>query len=206
MNATTGQPNWLVLLAGGQGQRVGGPKLKWTLDGKPIISYLLDRLQFPGPVGLAIRPNQPFASTHLVDRILYDNHLGGSMSHLALDTISRLGPGTHGVLLPIDMPLLTLADIQPLMQAVQDGATCAMVVDKSSGEPHPLPLAFSFDLAAILRQRLAKGEHSLRTLSKASFCSTVSVDTSSKAWLNLNEPADIQRSGLRVEWTPNPTP
>ncbi|MGA2229554.1 MAG: NTP transferase domain-containing protein, partial [Tepidisphaeraceae bacterium] len=48
----------LAILAGGEGRRMGKPKAELRIDGVPILQYLLQSLQWPGPTLLVTAPSR----------------------------------------------------------------------------------------------------------------------------------------------------
>ena len=48
----------LAILAGGEGSRMGMPKAHLTIDGRPILDYLLDEIPWPGPTMLVTAPGR----------------------------------------------------------------------------------------------------------------------------------------------------
>ncbi|MBL4570487.1 MAG: NTP transferase domain-containing protein, partial [Alcanivorax sp.] len=85
----------LIILAGGQGKRVGGAdKGLLELDGKPLIAHLLDHLT-PSPSRIVISANRNQATyRHWADQVVSDERDGfqGPMAGLeaALDASQGL--------------------------------------------------------------------------------------------------------------------
>src|SRR5436190_1357328 len=48
----------LAVLAGGAGSRMGRPKGMLEINGRPILAYLLDRIDWPGPTMLVTAPGR----------------------------------------------------------------------------------------------------------------------------------------------------
>ena len=48
----------LAVLAGGEGSRMGLPKAELAIQDKPLLTFLLDRLKWPGPTLLVTAPGR----------------------------------------------------------------------------------------------------------------------------------------------------
>ncbi|MFT3787629.1 MAG: NTP transferase domain-containing protein [Tepidisphaeraceae bacterium] len=194
----------IVLLAGGEGRRMGGPKADLLIDGEPILLRARRRFAAHRMI-LSLRPAQRVAGEEAFDGILYDQQFEASAGELALSLVERLG--TSGVLLPVDMPLMDAETLAQLGKALDETPNAVAALFVRSGEIEPMPLAFRPTLAAVLRCRTEAGDRSLRGLAAEPLVRSVQLhDDKPGVWTHLNEPADVARSGLQVSRKPDISP
>jgi molybdopterin-guanine dinucleotide biosynthesis protein A len=126
----------VVILAGGEGRRIGGNKPSRLLAGKRLIDYALDQaLAWSGMVAIAVRDP---ASVGRVDvPILLDGaNIAGPLAGLA--SALRFGAESHSdlvLLLPADMPFVPRDLPDRLIAGIRDRG-CAIA--SSGGHLHPV--------------------------------------------------------------------
>src|SRR5688572_13975666 len=102
----------LAVLAGGAGSRMGRPKALLEVGGKPILEFLLDRLDWPGPTLLVTAPGRrrpPGAARfdrEAVDEVADEGPLRGVYTALTHATTPAL------VVIAVDMPAVERADLE----------------------------------------------------------------------------------------------
>lgn len=122
-----------IVLAGGRSSRMGSDKACLMLDGVSFLDRARRLLTAAGasPVWVAGRPGEPDG---VADP---DPHAGPARALLSV--LSRLPHGVSRLaVIPVDMPLLTVADIAPLVACDRSAAW--------AGHPFPLVLRIA-DLA-----------------------------------------------------------
>src|SRR5271163_3705700 len=118
----------LAVLAGGEGRRMGGPKGSLSLDSRPILERLLDRLAWPGPTLLVTAPgrNHPPGwrrfTNEATDPVAGEGPLRGILT--ALENAST----NEVVVLPVDMPNITRAPLAWLAARLQENPAAAAVM------------------------------------------------------------------------------
>src|SRR5581483_11371389 len=86
-----GEKITLAILAGGRGSRMGRPKALLEIRGKPILTYLLDRLAWNGPKWLITAPGmQQPPGAQAFDRELVDPEEGAGPLRGVLTALEHL--------------------------------------------------------------------------------------------------------------------
>jgi len=187
----------LAVLAGGVGRRMGGPKANLQLAGRPILAWLLDRLQWPGPRMAVTAPVVP----DLPGKDRFDR--------VAIDPIDGLGP-LRGILtalensttqlvctITVDMPRVDRRALSWLVEALKAapataGIMCSVDV---AGERRiePFPSIFRVSAADSIRAQLSGGRRSVRGLRCLPAFKIVPTppDWPATLWTNLNDPAEL---------------
>uniref|UniRef100_UPI0035B27A00 molybdenum cofactor guanylyltransferase MobA n=1 Tax=Thauera aminoaromatica TaxID=164330 RepID=UPI0035B27A00 len=146
-----------ILLAGGQGSRMGGvDKGLVELAGRPMAAHALERLA-PQVDALLINANQNLPAWQAFGHPVFGDDIGGFAGPLA---------GLHAGLLraqhpfvvtaPCDSPFLP-ADLVERLAAALHGADAQLAVAKTFGQPHPVFCLCRRDLADHLGAFLAAG-------------------------------------------------
>jgi len=179
----------LAVLAGGEGRRMGGPKADLILDGRPILERLLDRLRWPGPTLLVTASGrqhptgwQRFTS-EATDPVAGQGPLRGVLTAL------ENSPTDEIVILPLDMPNITLPSLAWLTARLRDYPTAAAVMIEQ-----PLPAVFHTHIARpLVRAQLSNQQLALRQLAENSDVIVLPSpsDWPNDFWINLNTPTDL---------------
>ncbi len=124
---TPGPRTAAVVLAAGAGSRFGGGKLLASLDGRPVLQHVLDRLAAAGVgdvivvLGDDADPIEAAVEWHTERRIRNPNPERGLASSLRLG-IEAVEEATERVLIVLgDQPRLPARAIRALLEAVPDG-------------------------------------------------------------------------------------
>ncbi|MBX3479640.1 MAG: molybdenum cofactor guanylyltransferase [Caulobacter sp.] len=157
-----------VILAGGEGRRMGGRKPFRRFGDTTLIARAEARARCYGAVvGIAARrPDQAptFPGTSL---LLDDPAIEGPLAGLAaaLAFADRLG-ADHVLTLPCDMPLLPDNLRLRLQAALDEGGAAGgrVAVATSGGRLHPVCALWPTDAGADLRTYVASGRRSLKGL------------------------------------------
>jgi molybdenum cofactor guanylyltransferase len=185
----------LVVLAGGEGARMGLAKGMLKLEGRPILRYLLDCLTWPGPTLLVTAPGRERPDGH------------DAFDTEAVDPVSGLGP-LQGVLtavehtktsvvvvLPLDMPAMTVEPLTWLVEQLSARPDANGVMTRLGGKVQPFPAAFRVAISSLIRDRMRAGSRSVRTLGSDGHVVVLPAPLAwpQRVWTNLNYPADVER-------------
>jgi molybdopterin-guanine dinucleotide biosynthesis protein A len=156
-----------ILLAGGRSRRFGSPKAEAVFDGETLaerawrlLGDACDERLLVGPGGLDDPGTGPVA---------------------AIAAGLRAASHELAVVIPVDMPLLTVAALHALAAACRDAAV---------GQRGPLPCAIRRDAFP------PTGEGRLRTVLAS--LDTVQIELDQRLLLNVNEPGDLQSDCMTV--------
>lgn len=177
----------VVVLAGGEGRRIGGAKPLRTLAGERLIDRALRQArEWSDVVAIAVRDAAQVAP---IDALLIDDDpavpgpLGGLIAGLRFAEAAR-----QPLLLtvPADMPFLP-ADLLDRLGAALGEQGCALAA--SGGHLHPVCGLWRPQVIGHLPAYLATGRRSLKGL--AELVGLVAVEWPEDAFLNVNTAADL---------------
>ena len=152
-----------VVLAGGQGTRMGGlDKGLQLLHGVPLAAHVLQRLR-PQVAGLLISANRNLDQYRQLGAVVVTDHSTLSQGPLAgLLAAMRAAPTAYVLCSPCDVPMVPLTLAQSLQAAcVATGAPLAYAVTQArdgSQQRHPACALVACALADDLAAYLAGGE------------------------------------------------
>ena len=167
----------VVILAGGEGRRIGGGKPERLLDGQSLIDRALARARtWSDAVLVAAREGADIADDPAIE-----GPLGGVAAALAL--------GGDVLTIPCDMPFLP--DDLPARLASGKAATLAA----SGGHLHPVCALWTAEAAWGLPAFLATGRRSLRGFAEAVGYEAVEWGVVPyDPFFNINDEADLARA------------
>lgn len=182
-----------VILAGGQGRRMGGrDKATLLLAGRSLAAHAVDRLE-PQVERLAISANgDPARLAALGLPVLPDDQPQGPLSGVlsALDWAAPYG-ATHVVTAAVDTPFFP-GDLVPRLLLASDPSGLALA--RSGGDDHPTFGLWPVTLRDDLRAFLASGaKASVRAFADARGAGRADFPDDG-AFLNLNTPDDLTRA------------
>ena len=187
----------LAVLAGGEGSRMGRPKIELTLGGQPILHALLDRFDWPGPTVLSAAAGHASApGAERFDRIIRDRRAGQGPLQGLHDVLAD-SPAPHVVVTAVDMPFVRREQLAWLAAALKSrcDATGLMLARPLPGgaRVEPLPSAFRASFAPVIARLLRDDRRSLHGLAAEPAVHTVAPpdDWPGETWTNLNTPADL---------------
>lgn len=194
----------LTVLAGGEGSRMGRPKIELLLDGKPILHALLDRIAWPGPTILSVAGRQDsFPGFERFSRVIHDKRSGqgplrGLWGVLKDSYCDSPALCTAVVAIPVDMPLLRrkqLAWLASQLKARPQARGLMIVRTTADGTTRvePFPSAFRTNFAPIAELRLRQKNRALHGLAAEPTVETISPPAywPEETWTNLNTPHDL---------------
>jgi molybdopterin-guanine dinucleotide biosynthesis protein A len=189
-----------VVLAGGRSTRMGRDKSLLTLDGKPLVAHVLDRLR-PQVRAVAINANvdlarfASFGVPVLADTL--PNH-PGPLAGLLTGMGWARGIGAEKLVsVPTDSPFVPRDLVQRLMDAaVRSPDRPALAA--SSGRRHPVVGLWPVELVRLLGDFLAAGE-TYKVAAFADRCGAVTVEfplitlagREMDPFFNINTPDDL---------------
>jgi len=183
----------VVVLAGGEGRRMGGSKPLRLFQGRSLIAHALDRAHAWSPrVAVSVRSADqvgPLAAPLVLDAPGVEGPLAGLAAAL---TFARQEGITRVLTLPCDMPGLPDDLARRLHAALVPGV--GAVVAACAGQPHPVCAVWDVETQADLPAYLASGRSSLRGFAEAVGMTTVAWDGAfAPAFENINTPTDLAR-------------
>lgn len=182
-----------IILAGGQARRMGGKdKGLVTLNNKPLIEYVHERLTAQG-AQVAINANRNQETYAQYGRVFSDvfegfpGPLGGIHAAMA-----QLNSEWFGFV-PCDCPNLPHNLLAKMYQAIGDEAEIIVAHDGESVQP--VVTMFKRDVFERLENFLNNGDRKIVLL--YDLCNTVFVDFSDEhdAFVNLNTPEELEKFG-----------
>ena len=189
----------LAILAGGAGQRMGRPKAWLALHDTPILTYLLDRLLWPGPRLLVTTPGLEHPpGWQAFDREVVDELSGRGPLQGVLTALEH-SPRPVVVIATVDMLAMTAEPLRWLAGQLQTLRECLglMLTRKDGGiiRTEPFPLACRSEAAPVVRRRLQQQRSAVHTLAELPEFALVPALPSwpAELWTNLNTPEDFQR-------------
>ena len=137
MSATTGLTYDAIVLAGGEGTRLGGvDKSAVVVGGRSMLAHVLDAVT---GAGRSVVVGPPTLHNHGVDRVQEDPPLGGPAAGVAAG-LAHLGQegGTAVVVLACDLPLAAAVVPDLLAAHAGDDAADGSVLVDQDGRRQPL--------------------------------------------------------------------
>lgn len=186
----------LAVLAGGAGSRMGRPKSLLTVGNRPILAYLLERLDWPGPTMLVTSPGRdrpPGAErfdSEVRDEVEDEGPLRGvytALTHATTRVVTFIG---------VDMPMVERADLAWFVAELAARRTAAgLMGTRAGGAVEPLPCSMRPALAlGIVSDHLASGRRSLHGLAKGGDVQLVDAGPlPQRVWTNVNTPEEWER-------------
>jgi molybdopterin-guanine dinucleotide biosynthesis protein A len=184
----------LAVLAGGEGSRMGLPKALLEVAGRPVLTHLLEKVDWPGPTVLVTSPGRqrpPGADGFDVE---------------ASDPVAGEGPlrGIHTALLhlttelliamPVDMLGVERGHLQWFAERLAQRQDALGVMGLRDKRIEPLPCALRRGAVELIGQRLTRGDRSLQRLTSDPRIATVdTTELPPTIWVNANTPAEWAR-------------
>ncbi|SOD90907.1 molybdenum cofactor guanylyltransferase MobA [Caenispirillum bisanense] len=194
-----------VILAGGLSRRMGGgDKTLLTLDGKPMLAHVIERLTPQvGPMALNANGDparfEPFGLPVLPDVVEgFAGPLAGVLTALRWAALEHPDV-THVLTTAADAPFVPLDLVARLWRAVEDGADIACAA--SGGWTHPVVALWPVRLAGDLRRALV--DEDMRKIDAwTARYRTVAVEWPAQPldpFFNVNRPEDLDAANAMLE-------
>lgn len=181
----------VIILAGGEGRRIGGDKPLRMLAGKSLLDRAIEQARnWSATVALAVRNCEAVPSVE--DLPLLTDSLGlGPIAGVASALAFAKAHGADRVLtVPCDTPFLP-ADLLERLNAAMSGSQLAAMAT-SNGQSHPSCTLWRVEAAASLPAYVAAGRGSLHGFAKT--VGFVTVDwpvLTGDSFFNINSAADL---------------
>ena len=180
----------VVILAGGEGRRMGGAKPLRILAGEMLIDRAVRQARtWSETVAVAVRDLSHLSDCGaevIRDREDVDGPLGGLASALQF-TVAR--ECELLLTIPADMPFLP-KDLLERLACALSGHSCALA--SSGGHVHPVCALWSVGAADQIETYVETGRRSLRGFAELIGCATVEWPTASlDPFFNINSPEDL---------------
>jgi molybdenum cofactor guanylyltransferase len=188
-----------VILAGGQGRRMGGvDKAFLPLGGKPLISHVLDRLRPQVDRVLISANDDPARFARFRCEVIADHAPQGPLSGIlaAMERAAGLG-ATHLASTPVDTPFLPLDMVARLVATARSSGKGLVLAHAVDGA-HPLCALWPVALHAALSDYLAEGKAKVTGFTDARDPAPCLFDTC-EAFMNLNTPEDLARAAALAQ-------
>jgi molybdopterin-guanine dinucleotide biosynthesis protein A len=187
----------VVILAGGEGSRIGGGKPLLTLGGERLIDRAARHArQWSDALAVAVRePSQVEGCGIEVirDRLDVEGPLGGLASGL---DFGRGRECRFLLTIPADMPFLP-RDLFERLAGTLSGHSCALA--RSGAHVHPVCGLWSVDAADQLDGYIESGRRSLRGFGEWVGCTTVEWPSAAlDPFFNINSPEDLAEAERRL--------
>ena len=180
-----------LILAGGQGRRMGGvDKGQQRLRGKPMVAWVLERLK-PQVTEVIINANQNQAEYAQLGCRVVGDEIGGFAGPLA-GLHAGLKANVHPFLVtvPCDSPFLPL-DLVRRLHAALVAAHADLAVAKTGDQPHPVFSLVRESLAGDLAKFLESGGRKIDAWYAALKVVEVPFDDEADAFSNINTPEEL---------------
>lgn len=192
----------VVILAGGEGRRMGGGKPQRLLGGRSLLDHaLITARRWSACIAIGVRtPGQVIPDT---TRILVDAPgIAGPLAGLASALDWAVDEGCDRVLvIPCDMPFLP-GDLAGRLAANLTPET-GVVMAASGGRRHPACALWRTSVRPLLTRQVHEGRFSLTALAERAGAAVVAwPDAPRDLFANLNSPEDLAaaESAMRAPW------
>ncbi len=207
----------VTILAGGRSRRMGVDKAFVEFQGQPLIRRMIDLSRsFSAEVSLILHPDQftsqPYRSLAVqfgLDLIAddYDHHgpLGGLATalryHYKLTDKLTANPAATPpaiLLLPCDMPFLTLRLLEQLLRDHTETGAEATIVNHQNRFRQPLPGAYSTSILPVVTRQIESGQLKFDHIFSQIRTTLITFEDPDNPHLfaNLNNPAELEAAQL----------
>ncbi len=175
-----------LVLAGGQGSRMGGvDKGLQPFRGKPMVAHVIERFA-PQVDELLVNANRnPEAYARFGHRVIADEIEGFAGPLAGFERGLAHASGSLVVTVPCDSPFLPLDLVQRLRSAL-DRENAELAVAKTGDQAHPVFSLMQRGVHASLRDFLASGQRKIDKWYGALRVVEVPFDDVADAFLNIN--------------------
>ena len=187
-----------VILAGGQGRRMGGvDKGLQPLRGRPMVAWVLERLA-PQVTEVIVNANQNQAEYARLGCRVVGDEIGGFAGPLAgLQAGLKANVHPFLVTVPCDSPFLP-RDLVARLHAALIANHADLAVAKTGDQPHPVFSLVRESLAGHLAKFLQGGGRKIDAWYASLKVVEVPFDDQPDAFSNINTPADLAEHEKRT--------
>ena len=190
----------VLVLAGGEGRRIGGDKPLRILAGAPLIDRALRAAHvFGAPVGVGVRNNNQVDAPRDVEKVIDSDGAAGPLASLIAGL--HWARARHRALLltlPCDAPFLP-GDLARRLRAQIESANCAAAIPRTGGRRHPACAMWRTSVEDRVADYIATGGRSLNGF--AAFVGGEVVDwadASPDPFFNVNTAQDLELAAAFV--------
>ena len=183
-----------VVLAGGQGRRMGGVDKGFVeLDGRPLIAHVIGRLA-PQVGALVVNANQNAERYAAFGYPVVADAIAGFAGPLAGLHAGLAAAATPFVVTsPCDSPFLP-SDLVSRLAAAFHGAAIDLAVARTFAQPHPVFALVRRAVLPHLAQFLSAGGRKIDAWYASLAIAEVAFDDEADAFRNINTPAELAAS------------
>ena len=187
-----------VVLAGGQGRRMGGvDKGLVELDGKPLVAHALERLA-PQVGAIIVNANQNAERYAAFGWPVVGDSVSGFAGPLAgLHAGMTAATTSHVVTVPCDSPFLP-GDLVARLAAALAAKDAQLAVARTFDQPHPVFALVRREVLPNLAQFLAGGGRKIDAWYAALATVEVAFDDEADAFRNINTAAELAANASRA--------
>jgi molybdopterin-guanine dinucleotide biosynthesis protein A len=183
-----------IVLAGGQGRRMGGvDKGLQLLRGRPLVAWVLERLA-PQVDEVLINANQNLEAYSGFGHRVVPDAIGGFAGPLAGLQAGLAAAGEElAVTVPCDSPFLPL-DLVARLRAALDKSGADLAVAKTGEQPHPVFSLVRRGVRASLEKFLAGGGRKIDAWYAALKVIEVAFDDEAETFANINTLEELKNA------------
>jgi molybdopterin-guanine dinucleotide biosynthesis protein A len=184
-----------VVLAGGQGRRMGGvDKGLVELDGRPLVAHVIERLA-PQVGALFINANQNLERYERFGAPVVADDVGGFAGPLAgLHAAMSRAVTDYVVTVPCDSPFLPIDLVARLVAGLAENSA-QLAVAKTQNQPHPVFALVRRDVREHLARYLADGGRKIDAWYATLAAVEVAFDDEADAFRNINTREELDAAG-----------
>jgi molybdenum cofactor guanylyltransferase len=181
----------LAILAGGAGSRMGRPKASLLIHGRPILEFLLERFDWPGPTMLVLAPGMDRSAGSQRVSLVVSDPVAGQGPLRGVLTALQNSPTPNMLATTIDMPAIEREQLEWLATRPFD---CGLMMTHQS-QIEPFPFAVRTSACDAISMQLAQNRRSVHAMLKLPGFASIEAPSNwpESIWTNLNEPADLER-------------
>lgn len=192
----------LAILAGGKGERMGGAKSRLRIGSVAILEFLMKRFNWKGPtllvsgIGNENPAGREWFDREVTDAVAGEGPLRGVLTALEVATTPLVAFAT------VDMVGVGREMVEHLVVAVSDDDNVAkgamfFRLSPRRGCVEPFPCVLRRDLVSVVRERIARGQRSVRRLLEEGVKEIPpKAEWGEAVWRNLNTPGDLEGFNL----------
>lgn len=186
-----------VILAGGEGRRMGGAKPQRLLGGKPLLDRVIEMAStWSDTVAVSVRSREqyvPGGTATIEDVQEIEGPLGGLVAALRF---AAERDADAVLVAPADMPFLP----GDLRERLEPALSCsAAAIASSGGHLHPVCGIWRTECTAHVPEYLATGKRSLRGFAATVGAAAIEWDGEpADPFFNINSPEDLAAAERRL--------
>jgi molybdenum cofactor guanylyltransferase len=188
----------ILILAGGEGNRIGGEKPLRELGGKRLIDHALQLArQYGSSIVIGLRHDLQIETSLpcVLDDVDLQAPLAGLVSGLAE---ARKAKRSRLLLLPTDMPFLPADLLDRLAIALDRNPHSNVAMARSNGQAHPVCSLWRSDISNAVSDYVATGRRSLFGLAESVGSACADWDELPDPFFNVNSAEDLENARQRI--------